>query len=51
MDKNVVRRHKEIFTIKKDELFSFVTTWVDLKCVTLSEKAGQRQILFCFAYV
>ena len=36
---------------KKNEIVPFVTTWVDLKGIMLSEISQERQMLHHFAYV
>ena len=35
-------------TIEKNEILQFMTTWVDLDSIMLSEKVSERQILYDF---
>ena len=38
--------------IKKNEIFPFETTWMDLEGILLSEMSGrERQILYVFTYM
>ena len=43
---------KYYLTLKKDEILPFVTTWMDLEGIMLSEVSyRERQILFDFIYM
>ena len=51
MDKGVVYICNQIlFSCKKNEILPFVTTWMDLEHIMLSE-IRERQILYEFTYI
>ena len=42
----------EYYSIKKkNEILPFATTWMDLECITLSEKVREWQILYVITYM
>ena len=36
--------------VKKTEILPFVTTWVDLECILLSETTQTKKVIFVFIY-
>ena len=56
MDKDVIHTHIHTMeyntAIKKNKILPFVTTWMDLEGIMLSEMSDrERQILYAFTYM